>query len=98
VHIIALVSFVTAKPIADAKAAQQRKAVSQVLPAFDNYPAQLVFETKTASGTAVKFMGDKKDGKLIAIAAIASADFWFLPLALASIRSPMKTPRSYSFL
>ena len=71
--VLALVSFVTAKPIADAKAAQQRKAVSQVLPAFDNDPVQLVFETKTASGTAVKFMGARKDGKLIAIAAIASA-------------------------
>ncbi len=71
--VLALVSFVTAKPIADAKVAQQRKAISQVLPAFDNDPSQLVYETKTASGTAVRFMGAKKDGKLVAVAATAAA-------------------------
>ena len=69
--VLALVSFVTAKPIADAKAAQQRKAMSQVLPAFDNDPSQLVFETKTPSGWSVKFMGAKQNGKLVAVAATA---------------------------
>ena len=69
--VLALVSYVTAKPIADAKAAQQRKAMSQVLPAFDNDPSQLVFETVTPSKWQVKFMGAKKDGKLVAVAAAA---------------------------
>jgi electron transport complex protein RnfG len=69
--VLALVSYVTAKPIADAKIAQQRKAMSQVLPAFDNDPSQLVYETRTASNWQVKFMGAKKDGKLVAVAASA---------------------------
>ena len=72
--VLALVSYVTAKPIADAKAAQQRKAMSQVLPAFDNDPSQLVFETVTPSKWQVKFMGAKKDGKLVAVAAAAVYD------------------------
>lgn len=70
--VLAIVSYVTAKPIADAKAAQQKKAVSQVLPAFDNDPSSCVFETKSANGWNVKFMGAKKDGKLVAVAAIAA--------------------------
>lgn len=70
--VLALVSHLTAEPIAKAKAAQQKKAVSQVLPAFDNDPAESVCEFKSPSGWQVKFMGAKKDGKLVAVAAIAA--------------------------
>ena len=71
--VLALVSFVTAKPIADAKAAQQRKAISQVLPAFDNDPSSLTVNVKSPAGLPVKFMGARKDGKLVAVAATAAA-------------------------
>ena len=70
--VLALVSHVTAKPIADAKIAQQIKAVSQVLPEFDNDPAAKVFETKTPCGWSVKFMAAEKNGKLVGVAAVAA--------------------------
>lgn len=70
--VLALVSHVTASPIAAAQAAQQKKAMGMVLPAFDNDPSQLVYEAKTSSGWNVKFMGAKKSGKLVAVAAVAS--------------------------
>ena len=70
--VLALVSHVTASPIAAAQAAQQKKAMGMVLPAFDNDPSGLVYEAKTSSGWNVKFMGAKKSGKLVAVAAVAS--------------------------
>lgn len=70
--VLAVVSHVTAKPIEQAKTAQQMKAMSQVLPAFDNDPSKCVFKTKTVSGWDVTFMGAKKDGKLVAVAAIGA--------------------------
>lgn len=71
--VLALISHVTADPIAKAKAAQQAKAISQVLPEFDNKPAELVYETKTASKWSVKFMGAKKEGKLVGVAALCTS-------------------------
>lgn len=70
--VLAVVSYVTAKPIADARSAQQMKAVSQVLPAFDNDPSKCVYIAKTPAGWSVKFMGAKKDGELVAIAAVCA--------------------------
>ena len=70
--VLAVVSHVTADPIAKAKSAQQMKAMSQVIPAFDNDPSKSVFQTKTPAGWNVKFMGAKKDGRLVAVAAICA--------------------------
>ena len=70
--VLAVVSHVTANPIELAKSAQQKKAMSQVLPAFDNDPSKNLCTYKTPSGWDCTFMGAKKDGKLVAIAAVAS--------------------------
>lgn len=70
--VLAVISQVTANPIAKAKSVQQMKAMSQVLPEFDNDPSKCVFQTQTPSGWNVKFMGAKKNGKLVAVAAICA--------------------------
>ena len=70
--VLAVISHVTSEPIAKAKSAQQMKAMSQVLPVFDNDPSKNVFKTKTVSGWDVTFMGAKKDGKLVAVAAVCA--------------------------
>ena len=70
--LLAVISHVTAAPIASAQITQQKKAMSFVLPEFDNDPTVNACEFKTSSGWNVKFMGAKKSGKLVAVAAIGS--------------------------
>jgi len=66
--LLAVFSDVVAQPIAEAKLRNTNQSLEMILPAFDNQPSENVTEID-----GVKFLGATKDGKLVAVAAEASA-------------------------
>ncbi len=58
----------TKGPIEAAKKAKQQAAITEVVPGFNNNPADEVYELKSKEGFDLKFFPAKKDGKLIGIA------------------------------
>lgn len=70
--ILALVSSFTARPIAEAKAAVEIKALQQVLPAFDNDINAKSFSVKGPSGHTVTFRQARLKGKVTGYAALTT--------------------------
>ena len=58
----------TKKPIAEAQLKKTSDALKEVLPVFNNIPAEEFKEIKGPNGTDVKFYLAKMDGKLVGIA------------------------------
>ncbi|MDD3885771.1 MAG: RnfABCDGE type electron transport complex subunit G [Victivallaceae bacterium] len=70
--LLAAISQLVAGPIKNAERASTNRALIDILPAFDNQPGENTLE-REYNGTAIKFMGAQKDGKLVAVAAQSSA-------------------------
>lgn len=70
--LLAFVSGIAAGPIHKAELANTNRALKDVLPEFDNQPSELIAKAQSPDGTEVIFMGARKDGKLIAVAAEAT--------------------------
>ena len=72
VAILAYFNAVTAEPIAEAQASILKEAIGNVVPAFDNNPAEMVDELEMA-GQTVRLYAAMKDGKYVGSAVEASA-------------------------
>ena len=68
--VLAVVSSLTARPIADARAAREIQALKQVLPEFDNDINSGMIEVKGPSGLPVTFRQARYKGKVTGYAAI----------------------------
>lgn len=66
--LLAWVDRLTAEPIKAAQLQKTCNALEEVLPKFDNVPAEEKYVVKAKNGTEVTFYAAKKDGKLVGIA------------------------------
>ncbi len=65
---LGFVHSVTKEPIALAKQAKQQKAITKVVPAFDNIPGEEAINLKSKTGADIKVFPAKKAGELVGIA------------------------------
>ena len=66
--LLAGVDALTRKPIKEAELRKTSDALKNVLPAFDNVPAEEKMVVKSPTGREVVFYAAKKDGKLVGVA------------------------------
>jgi H+/Na+-translocating ferredoxin:NAD+ oxidoreductase subunit G len=66
--LLAFADRLTAEPIKKAQLQKTCKALEEVLPKFDNVPAEEIFSIKAKNGTKVTYYAARMDGEIVGIA------------------------------